>query len=101
VDIITGVDAAEVLCDGADNASITPAMRRALNEAGALQYGGGRVVKVRHRASKCWILRNVERWQHAAPIEIATEAVRARELNQSATALEVLVGADDDGGSPL
>ncbi len=101
VDIITGTDAAEVLCDGADNASITPAMRRALNEAGALQYGGGRVVKVRHKASKCWILRNVERWQYAAPIEIAAEAVRAREFNLSAAALEVLAGADDDAGSPL
>ncbi|HEY4370495.1 MAG TPA: DUF5906 domain-containing protein [Burkholderiales bacterium] len=97
-DVIVNGDAAEVLGDGSDK-GFTPAMRRALNEVGSVQYGNGSVVKVRGKAAKCWIIRNVERWITATPVEIATEAARARECRGAVAATDVLAEAtsgDDD-----
>nr|WP_302181372.1 DUF5906 domain-containing protein [Paraburkholderia sp. NMBU_R16] len=91
-DVITNGDAAEVLGDGHDK-GFTPAMRRALTEAGAVQYGDGRLVKVRGQSWRCWILRNAERWTEATPVEIATEAARARDYNDTLPAMDVLAGA--------
>jgi hypothetical protein len=89
-DVITNGDAAEVLSDGQDKGVTAAAMRRAMNEVGALQYGNGKPVKVRGQAWRCWILRNPDRWAGAAPAEISTEAVRARGLDGIGTAMDVL-----------
>jgi hypothetical protein len=97
-DVITNGDAAEALGDGNEKGVTPAAMRRALNEAGAIQYGNGRVVKVRRTAAKCWILRNVERWADAPPIDIATEAARARGHDNMLPAMDVLAGSASDGG---
>ncbi|MGA3985853.1 primase-helicase family protein [Ralstonia nicotianae] len=97
-DVITNGDAAEVLGDGQDK-GFTPAMRRALTEAGAVQYGDGRLVKVRGRSWRCWILRNAERWTDATPVEIATEAARAREYKDALAAMDVLADSASDAGS--
>lgn len=97
-EVITNGDAAEVLGDGQDK-GFTPAMRRALTEAGAIQYGDGRLVKVRGRSWRCWILRNVERWIGATPVEIAAEAARAREYMGALPAMDVLADAPSGAGS--
>ncbi|AYE27828.1 hypothetical protein CNX72_11010 [Burkholderia pseudomallei] len=98
-DVITNGDAAEVMGDGSEKGVTPAAMRRALTEAGAIQYGDGRPVKVRGQSWRCWILRNAERWEDAKPIEIATEAVRAREYGGAVPAMDVLAGAASDDGN--
>jgi len=96
-DVITNGDAAEVMGDGSERGVTPAAMRRALTEAGAIQYGDGRPVKVRGQSWRCWILRCAERWSGAQPFEIANEAAKAREYNAAATAMDVLaLGARDD-----
>lgn len=101
-DVITNGDAAEVMGDG--EKGITPAaMRRALTEAGAIQFGDGKPVKVRGQSWRCWVLRNVARWAEAQPFEIASEAAKARQYNAAATAMDVLasVAREDDSCGPL
>ncbi|KWC93531.1 hypothetical protein WL57_05330 [Burkholderia cepacia] len=98
-DVITNGDAAEVLGDGSAKGVTPAAMRRAMNEAGALQYGDGKPVKVRGQSWRCWILRNADAWADAKPIDVSTEAVRAREFNDAVPAMDVLALAASGVGS--
>jgi hypothetical protein len=97
VDIITNADVVEILGNGEKTVSHT-AIRRSMNEAGAVQYREGGLVKVRGRTARCWILRNAQQWIDAAPVQIATEAVRARGYDDMKPALDVMTDADATAG---
>lgn len=100
-DVITSRDASEILGDGLDR-GFSPAMRRAMNEAGAVQYGNGRLVKANGVPHRCWILRSAERWSGAAPRRIAEEIGRARGCDATRTAMEVLAEISSyDGSAPF
>ena len=89
-DVITNADVAYVLSDGGEG-GITTAMRRALEEMGAMNVG--QTLNIRGKSSRGWLLRNRERWQNAAPSELASEAMRARTRELAhASALDVLGG---------
>lgn len=90
-DVITNADAAAILGEGAEK-SLTPAMRRVLDEIGAINFP--RTLKVNRQVTRCWVLRNHARWVNAAASEVATEAARARGADAFAThsAAEVLAG---------
>lgn len=94
-DVITNPDAADILGEGQDR-GFTPAMRRAMNEAGAVQYGNGRLVKVRGHPAKCWVLRNAVKWADAPPSALGAEAARARGCDSTRPAIDVLAGAGAD-----
>jgi hypothetical protein len=100
VEVVTVRDVAEILGDGQDR-GFTPAMRRAMNEAGAVQYRDGRVVKVSGQPRQCWILRDAERWTGAAPADVAAEATRARGYDSARPAMEVLAGITSDDDRPF
>ncbi|WP_186098138.1 primase-helicase family protein [Burkholderia gladioli] len=95
-DVITNGDAAAVLDDKETDATFSVAMRRALDECGAMQYSGGRVVKVNGKPSKCWVLRNVEKWRDAQPIDVAKEAMRARPMHHQSESALSLIAIDPD-----
>lgn len=102
-DVITNADAATVLGEGQDK-GFTPAMRRAMNEVGAIQFGNGRLVKVQGAPAKCWMLRNISRWADAKPYEIATEVAHARGCDEFRSALDVLASGSGDcrvAGAPF
>ncbi len=74
-DVIANEDVLSVLGEGLAK-QITPAMRRALEECGAMS--GSKPIKVRGRTAKFWMLRNVERWSAAPGTALALEILRAR-----------------------
>jgi hypothetical protein len=74
-DVIMNSDIAAALSDGVDK-TVTPAMRRVLEELGASPFG--RTIKVKSHPVKCWILRNTERWMGAQSHDLAAEIWRAR-----------------------
>lgn len=74
-DIITNNDAAQILSEG-EEASFTPAMRRALEELGAIRVD--RQIKVNGRPLRCWIIRNPAAWLAADSASMAAEVRRAR-----------------------
>jgi len=97
-DVVTNAAVSAVLGDGQDR-GFTPAMRRAMNEAGAIQYSNGRVIKVHGVPAKCWVLRNLDLWGNAKPHEAATEIGRALGYGDAQSALGVLAGitsSDED-----
>jgi hypothetical protein len=73
-DVITNTEAARFLSDGGPASAITPAMRRALEEAGALSVD--RTLRVHGRTQRAWILRNREKWITADAAAVAGEASR-------------------------
>lgn len=75
-DVLTNADAAEVLSEGRET-SLTPAMRRALEELGCVSIG--RTLKVRGQVHRCWVIRHQDRWQGATAQALAHEAARARD----------------------
>ena len=94
-DIITTGDATDVLSEGSEFKVSSAAVRRALIEAGAVQYKDGRAVKVSGKASKCWILRNADRWADASPLHVAAETAKARVIGGT-PAMDVLAGVVSD-----
>ncbi|WP_367031883.1 DUF5906 domain-containing protein [Burkholderia semiarida] len=74
-DVVMNDDIVAVLGDGAEK-SVTAAMRRVLDELGALAVG--RTIKTRYKPTKCWILRNADKWIDAKSFELAAEIARAR-----------------------
>ena len=95
-DVITSGDAANVLSDGRESA-FTPAMRRAMTGANAVQYtdagGRPRQIKVCGAPVRCWILRNRDRWEVEAPYAVAAEIMRARGSDGTLSAMDVLAGS--------
>lgn len=90
-DVIANRDAALVLSDGVAT-EVTPAMRRALMELGCVKWSG--VVKVRGTPTRCWVLRNPEKWSATESAFIAREIQRARaDYATDPPALEVLANA--------
>lgn len=75
-DVLTNADAADVLSEGRET-SLTPAMRRALEELGCVSIS--RTLKVRGQVHRCWIIRHQERWQGTTTQALAHEAARARD----------------------
>lgn len=73
-DVITNADAARFLSDGGPATAITPAMRRALEEAGAVSID--RTLRVHGRTQRAWILRNHEKWITADASAVVAEASR-------------------------
>jgi hypothetical protein len=90
-DVIVNPDAARALSEG-DETKVTPAMRRALMEVGAVSIDS--TIHVDGKSQRAWILRNKERWLKAAQnarSEVGTEAMRARAgLSKHEHALEVI-----------
>lgn len=66
-DIVTNADVARELSDGKDNA-ITPAMRKAMRDAGAEP---GLPTKLHGVTAKVWVLRNHEKWNQSSGLERA------------------------------
>lgn len=95
VDVITQGDIANVLSDG-EESRFTPAMRRAMEEAGALQIDGP--IKVHGKASRCWILRNKAKWLNADGKSQSREAQMARAgMPPLCDAQEVMTETAGDG----
>lgn len=94
-DVVTNADAAEVLSDGAER-SLTPAMRRALEELGCASFD--RTLKIRRQVHRCWVLRNHAHWLAAAPSEVAAEAARARHVFEAQSAGQVLADSVEPHG---
>jgi hypothetical protein len=95
VDVITQGDIANVLSDG-EESRFTPAMRRAMEEAGALQIDGP--IKVHGKASRCWILRNKAKWLNADGKTQSREVQMARAgMPPLCDALEVMSETAGDG----
>lgn len=94
VDVITTNDIAAALSDGAED-RFTPAMRRAMEEVGALAID--RPIKVNGTARRCWIVRNPAKWLAADSGAIAQE-VRRVQPHGSGTwcAVDVLADAHHD-----
>ncbi|MBB3176253.1 hypothetical protein FHW64_000636 [Variovorax sp. Sphag1AA] len=89
-DVITNADAAAILSEGAEK-SLTPAMRRVLDEIGAINFP--RTLKVNRQVTRCWVLRNHARWVDAPASDVAVEAGRARAGTfTTRSAAEVLAG---------
>ncbi len=88
-DVISNEDVSAVLSDGADK-KVTPAMRRSLEECGAVM--GGKLVKVRGEPTRFYILRNHDKWLASAGTLIGVEILRARP-NGYRDALTVLAEA--------
>ncbi|CAN7412399.1 DUF5906 domain-containing protein [Cupriavidus necator] len=74
-DVVMNSDILIALSDGAEK-TVTPAMRRVLEELGAVPFG--RTIKVKSHPTKCWIVRNAEKWANAKAYELAEEICRAR-----------------------
>lgn len=93
-DIISNSHAAEILAD-TPKANFTPAMRRALEEAGAV--GLGRQIKIGGWPQRVWILRNVEKWAKQSNDAIRHEAERAKAhgVHGDVTAAHILAEASD------
>ncbi|WP_139204223.1 DUF5906 domain-containing protein [Azotobacter beijerinckii] len=89
-DVITTTDIAGLLSDGAEE-RFTPAMRRAMEEVGALSIE--RTIKVDGKARRCWIIRNPQKWLASDGATIATEVRRARGHASFTTAQDVLADA--------
>jgi Family of unknown function (DUF5906) len=88
-DVVMNDDIVAVLSDGTEK-SVTAAMRRALDELGAVPFG--RTIKTRYKPTKCWILRNPETWLSRKSYELAAEIAHARPDGWE-SALDVLSGA--------
>lgn len=73
-DIILNDHVAEILADQSD-AGYTPAMRRAMEEVGAVAFASQ--IKFEGRAQRGWILRNTESWQGASKNAQRQEIYRA------------------------
>lgn len=90
-DIVTNADAAAILGDGAEK-SLSPAMRRVLEEVGAVSFP--RTLKVNRQATRCWVLRDHQYWMQAQPVDVAMEVARARgDAFAYRSAAEILAGA--------
>lgn len=98
--IIANAAAAAIMGDGQDR-GFTPAMRRAMSEAGAVQYAAGRVVNVRGRSTRCWILRDIEHWVDAKAHVVAGEIERTPWCGDTQSALDVLAASDDNQCRPF
>lgn len=96
VDVATNADVAAVLSEGRDQ-SLTPAMRRAMEELGCVSLG--RTLKVKGQVHRCWILRDRARWEGEAASALAAEVARARYDFTTQTALDVLGDAVAGGSS--
>lgn len=95
VDVITQGDIANVLSDG-EETRFTPAMRRAMEEAGAAQIDGP--IKVHGKASRCWVLRNKGKWLNADGKTQSREAQMARAgMPPLCDAQEVMTETAGDG----
>ena len=95
-DVITNADVVSLFTDGGDG-SLNASMRRAMNEAGAIQYGDPPTpAKVYGKPAKVWIIRNIMQWRDATRGEIGAEAMRARPTDlEMITPLEVLERASN------
>ncbi|MEA0709488.1 DUF5906 domain-containing protein [Xanthomonas campestris pv. campestris] len=100
-DVITNADLVALLDDNASEfkrGGITPAMRRCMEEIGAVSRNG--LVKVGGTPSRCYILRNAEAWMQAAGVDVAREIQRPRSVpgmfEASAARVMAEVGADND-----
>lgn len=74
-DVLMNADIVAALSEGTEK-TVTPAMRRVLEELGAVPFG--RTIKVKSQPVKCWIVRNTEKWASAKGHELAAEICRAR-----------------------
>lgn len=79
-DVITNFDVIELLQGSTDKKEFTPAMRRAMEEAGAQSwhYGKSRKIKICDSAHRAWVLRNHETWLAATPDVVRQEILRAK-----------------------
>lgn len=97
-DVVANSDAAQVLSDGALT-NLTPAMRRALEELGAVALS--KTMYIQGRTSRGWVLRDAERWANASSAEVASEAARARGYESATPAMEVLNASSEDTDRPF
>ena len=74
--VATNRDVAKVLSDGVDGATFTNAMRRALEELDCESIA--KPLKVNGVATRCWMLRDAERWRDKAPAELVAEVYRGQ-----------------------
>ena len=74
-DIILNDHVAQLLGDGANGGSYTPAMRRAMEDVGAVALGAQ--LKIHNKAQRGWILRNAKRWTDATKEAQRQEILRA------------------------
>jgi hypothetical protein len=95
-DVIANTDAAQILSDGAES-TLTPAMRRALEQLGCASFG--RTLKIRGQVVRCYVLRNSPRWLDAAASEAAAEVSRARHGFSPQSAAQVLADASEHSSS--
>ena len=91
-DIILDDYVAEILADHPD-ADYTPAMRRAMEEIGAVAIE--QQLKINGRAQRGWILRNTESWRSASKGAQRQETYRAG-VSSLRPASEVFADAMDD-----
>lgn len=78
---------------GSRDKMLSPGMRRALEDAGAVSLN--RTLKVDSRSQRCWAVRDVQRWAQAEAFELAAEVRRARdEAFSYREAVEVLAVSD-------
>lgn len=97
-DVISSTDVAELL--GGESSGFNPAMRRAMEAAGAQQWRQGKVekIKIGHVAARIWILRNHSRWLPELQDVMRREARRAG-VSQYKSASVVLAEAAEAAGS--
>lgn len=79
-DVITNKVLIELFTDGAESKEFTPAMRRALEEAGAQswQHGKSQKIKIDGLAQRAWVLRNHSKWLAESIGAVRDEIARAR-----------------------
>lgn len=90
-DIITNESLSKLLSDGMAT-SITPAMRRAMEELGCISID--RPLKIDGKARRCWMLRNHEKWSQSSSASMTDEARRPRRAQGGDSELDILI----DGG---
>ena len=92
-DIITNADAAELLSGGVEK-GFTPAMRRALEELGAISIP--KTLKINRQVHRCWVIRNHSKWLEANSSDQSLEVRRARAgFIEWSSAMAVMAGATE------